>query len=59
MGQCQLILKDNEKNLKKNSIPLRFEDMRAQKSAAVISFMLNIKKKIDYLSIISLWYNSE
>jgi hypothetical protein len=31
MGQCQLMLEDNEKNNKKNSIPLRFEDVGAQK----------------------------
>jgi hypothetical protein len=30
MGQCQLMLENNEKN-KKNSIPLKFEDMGAQK----------------------------
>jgi hypothetical protein len=30
MRQCQLMLEDNEKNNKKNSIPLRFEDMGAQ-----------------------------
>jgi hypothetical protein len=31
MGQCQLMLENNEKNNKKNSIPLKFEDMGAQK----------------------------
>jgi hypothetical protein len=31
MGQCQLMLENNEKNNKKNSIPLKFGDMGAQK----------------------------
>jgi hypothetical protein len=31
MRQCQLMLENNEKNNKKISIPLRFEDMGAQK----------------------------
>jgi hypothetical protein len=31
MGQCQLMLENNEKNNKKKSIPLKFEDMGAQK----------------------------
>jgi hypothetical protein len=31
MGQCQLMLQNNKKSTKKNSIPLRFEDMGAQK----------------------------
>jgi hypothetical protein len=30
MGQCQLMLENNEK-IKKKSIPLKFEDMGAQK----------------------------
>jgi hypothetical protein len=38
MGQCQFMLENNEKNTKKNSVPLRFEDMGAQKCAALISF---------------------
>jgi hypothetical protein len=36
----------NEKNNKKNSIPLRFEDMRVQK--ALIWF----KKRLDYLAFL-------
>jgi hypothetical protein len=32
MGQCQLMLENNEKKIKKiNSIPLRFEDIGVQK----------------------------
>jgi hypothetical protein len=31
MRQCQLMLENNEKNNLKNSIPLRFKDMGAQK----------------------------
>jgi hypothetical protein len=29
MGHCQLMLENNEKNNKKHSIPLKFEDMGA------------------------------
>jgi hypothetical protein len=31
MGQCQLMLENNEKKIKKNTIPLRFEDIGVQK----------------------------
>jgi hypothetical protein len=31
MEECQLMLENNEKNNKKNSILLRYEDMGAQK----------------------------
>jgi hypothetical protein len=44
-------VKNNEKIIKK-SIPLRFEDMGAQK-VQLISFILNIKKYFDYLSFTS------
>jgi hypothetical protein len=48
MGQCQLMLEDNEKNNLKNSIPLKFEDMGAQ----------NIKRDFDYLFFTSQWHNN-
>jgi hypothetical protein len=31
MGQCQLMLENNEKNNLKSPIPFKFEDMGAQK----------------------------
>jgi hypothetical protein len=31
MRQCQRMLEDNEKNNLKKSVPIRFEDMGAQK----------------------------
>jgi hypothetical protein len=53
MRQCQLMLENNVKNNKKNSIPLRFEDNGGSKDAALISFILNIKEDFDYLSFTS------
>jgi hypothetical protein len=40
VGQCQLVLKNKEKNTKKNW---------GSKGAALISFLLNIKKDFDYI----------
>jgi hypothetical protein len=48
MGQCQLMLENNEKKIK-NSIPLRFD---SSKGAAFISFTLNIKKDFDYVFVL-------
>jgi hypothetical protein len=50
------MLENNVKNNKKNSIPLRFEDNGGSKDAALISFILNIKKDFHYLSFPTYWH---
>jgi hypothetical protein len=57
MGQCQLMLEDNEKNNKKNSIT-QICRYGGSKGAALISFILNIKKNLDYLSFTNQWHNN-
>jgi hypothetical protein len=44
MGQCQHMLKNNEKKIKKF-----YTTYRGSKGAALISFTLNIKKDFDYV----------
>jgi hypothetical protein len=56
MGQCQLMLENNEKNNKKILYLLNLKI--CSKDAALISFILNIKKDFDYLSFTSQWHNN-
>jgi hypothetical protein len=57
MGQCQLMLENNEKNNKKSLYLLNLK-IWGSKGAALISFILNIKKDFDYLSFTSQWHNN-
>jgi hypothetical protein len=57
MGQCQLMLENNEKNNKKILYLLNLK-IWGLKGAALISFILNIKKDFDNLSFTSQWHNN-
>jgi hypothetical protein len=54
MGQCQLILENNEKNNQKILYLLNFKIGGLKRC----SFILNIKKDFDYLSFTSQWHNN-
>jgi hypothetical protein len=51
------MLENNEKNNKKSLYLLNLK-IWGSKGAALISFILNIKKDFDYLSFTSQWHNN-